>query len=255
MRIDADAAAAALTQAWRHMQRADPARGWAVRDRDATAIVTGAKVAAFNGVWAERADADPDIVAGLLDRVAATGLPFHLHLRPGSGPALASLAAARGMSEGQESPLMVCADPARLTRAQQVSGLEIRELDPEDADLHVAVAAAGFGAPEELLRQMITPALLRAPGIRCYLGEADGHPVTTGLGVTLGSFVGVFDIATPPADRGRGYGAAVTARVVSDGLAAGASSAWLESSPAGYGIYERLGFETIESWRVWLSPR
>ena len=69
------------------------------------------------------------------------------------------------------------------------------------------------------------------PGVRCYLGEAGGPPVTTGMGVTIGGSVGVFDIATAPADSGRGYGAAITARVMSDGLAAGAAWSWLQSSP------------------------
>ena len=85
------------------------------------------------------------------------------------------------------------------------------------------------------------------------MGEADGHPVTTGIGVTLGAFVGIFNVATPPAHRRRGYGAAVTARAVSDGLAAGASWSWLQSSPPGYQVYQRLGFRTVESWHTWLS--
>ena len=62
----------------------------------------------------------------------------------------------------------------------------------------------------------------------------------------------LFNIATVPADRGRGYGAAVTARAVSDGLAAGASWSWLQSSPSGYRVYERLGYQAIESWQVWV---
>ena len=38
--------------------------------------------------------------------------------------------------------------------------------------------------------------MVRLPGVRCYLGEMGGGAVTTGLGVTLGEFVGVFNIAT-----------------------------------------------------------
>ena len=254
MGIDADTAAAALAQTWQHQRRASPSDGWTVRDGGVFAMVTGVREATLNGVWAERVDPDPDIVARLLDRVAAAGLPYCLQLRPGGSPALARLAMARGMSDaGQGSPLMVLEDPSRLTRAQQVPGLEIRQLAPEDAKLHVAAAAAGFEATEEVFRQLVTPALLRAPGVRCYLGEVDGQPVTTGLGVTVGPFVAIFDISTTPADRGHGYGAAISARAVSDGLAAGASWSWLQSSPAGYGVYERLGFRTVASWQVWLS--
>ncbi len=96
--------------------------------------------------------------------------------------------------------------------------------------------------------------MLRVPGVRCYLGEAGGRPVTTGMGVTVGGSVGVFDIATAPADSGRGYGAAITARVVSDGLAAGAAWSWLQSSPDAYRLYARLGFRSAGSFQVWLPP-
>jgi hypothetical protein len=51
----------------------------------------------------------------------------------------------------------------------------------------------------------------------------------------------------------RGYGAAITARVVSDGLAAGASWSWLQSSRAGYRVCQGLGFKTVEFRQVWLS--
>jgi predicted GNAT family acetyltransferase len=77
--------------------------------------------------------------------------------------------------------------------------------------------------------------------------------VTTGMGLTIGSYVGVFNIATPPARRRRGYGAAVTVRAVADGVAAGARWAWLQSSGAGYPVYDRLGFRTTEDWNCWLS--
>jgi N-acetylglutamate synthase len=70
--------------------------------------------------------------------------------------------------------------------------------------------------------------------------------------MSLEDHVGVFNVATPSRHRRRGYGAAVTARVVADGVAAGASWAWLQSSPSGYAIYERLGFRTLERWLTWV---
>ncbi|MGO9583822.1 MAG: hypothetical protein ACLP36_13570 [Acidimicrobiales bacterium] len=45
----------------------------------------------------------------------------------------------------------------------------------------------------------------------------------------------------------------MTARVASDGLAAGAKWAWLQSSPEGYRVYERLGFRTLERWDFWTT--
>jgi GNAT superfamily N-acetyltransferase len=251
--IDADTAASALAETWQHLLAAVP-DGWGLRDGGAIAAVTGVWLPTLNGVWGERVNPDPPTVATMLDRVAATGLPHCLQLRPGSSPALAELAAMRGMSrEEEDDPLMIMANPAMLGRAQHVDGLEIRQLRADEAQLHVRVAAAGFETPEEPFRQLVTPSVLHLPGVRCYLGEAGGRAVTTGIGVTLGAFVGIFNIATPPADRGRGYGAAVTARAVTDGLAAGARWSWLQSSPSGYQVYQRLGFRTAESWHTWLS--
>jgi N-acetylglutamate synthase len=251
MGIDADAAAAALAASWQRLVGAIPA-GWARRQGGAIALVTGVPSPFLNGVWPERADPDPEIVADLLDRVAATGLPYCLQLRPGSSPALSALAGHRGMSRDQdEVPLMVLEDPARLGR--RVDGLVVRQLHPEEAELHVRVAAAGFEAPLEPFRQLVTPDVLGLPGVRCYVGEADGRLVTTGIGVTLGACVGIFNVATPPADRRRGYGAAVTARAVADGLAAGAAWSWLQSSLPGYPVYEQLGFRAVESWQAWVS--
>ena len=248
----ADMACAALARSWQHLADALPG-AWVVREGGAVACVTGVGVPWLNGVWPERADADPGAVAGLLDRVQATGLPHCLQLRPGASPALAGLAAARAMTPDEEIPLMVMEDPAAVTGARPLAGLVLRELSPEQVDLHVSVVAAGFEAPEEPFAQLVTGDVLRLPGVRCYLGEAGGQAVTTGVGVTLGDFTGVFNIATPAAHRRRGYGAAVTARAVADGLAAGAKWAWLQSSPLGYATYTRLGFETVETWKCWIA--
>jgi GNAT superfamily N-acetyltransferase len=251
MGIDADAAAAALAASWQHLVTAIPA-GWARRQGGAVAMVTGVQSPFLNGVWSERADPDPDIVVGLLDRVAATGLPHCLQLRPGGSPALPRLAMNLGMSRDEDDvPLMILEDASRL--GQHVDGLVVRQLHPGEAELHARVAAAGFEAPQELFRQLVTPDILGLPEVRCYVGEADGRPVTTGIGVTLGTCVGIFNVATPPADRGRGYGTALTARAVTDGLSAGAMWSWLQSSPPGYPVYERLGFRAVESWQTWVS--
>ena len=88
--------------------------------------------------------------------------------------------------------------------------------------------------------------------MRSYVGEIDGEIVTTAVGVTVGDRVGVFNVATPSQHRRRGYGAAITVRVVEDGLAGGATWAWLQSSPSGYGVYEALGFPTLERWLAWV---
>jgi len=207
----------------------------------------------LNGIWGETLNPDARVVAAMFDRLDASELPYCLQLRPGTSKEITDQAVARGMHQGDAVPLMVLEDPARLEPALQVEGLVIRALAPEEGAAHISIAADAFGMPAELFAQLMTPEMLATEGLCCYVGEAGGEHVTTGMGVTLGRFVAIFNIATPSQHRGRGYGAAVTARAASDGIAAGAQWAWLQSSPAGHHLYERLGFTTVERWDCWVS--
>ena len=251
MTVDADEVAAALADTWEHLTSALPG-AWAVREGGVIAWVSGVGMPTLNGVWAERADADPAVAARLLSRVGDSGLPYCLQLRQGASSALAQLPSARSMTLAEEVPLMVAEAPGDVSRISQSGGLVIRQLAPDEVWLHAEIAAAGFEAPVELFRELMTPDLLMLPGVRCYVGDIGGEAVATGMGVTLGRSVGVFSIATPPEHRRQGYGAAVTARAVADGVAAGASWSWLQSSELGYAIYGRLGFRTVETWPCWV---
>jgi hypothetical protein len=252
MVVDADNVAAGLAAAWELLVDAIPL-GWTRRESGVIAAVTGVPLATLNGVWPERLELDEVAVSALLDEIAHSGLPYCVQLRPGHSRRLASMVAERGMNREEQVPLMVLTDDSRLRDAQQVENLQIRQVAPEEARLHAGIAARGFDAPEEPFVQLMTPAVLRQPGVRCYVGEIDGNPVTTGLGVTVGTSVGIFNIATPPGHRGKGFGAAVTARAVNDGLNNGARWSYLQSSPAGYDIYTRLGFLTLERWDCWTA--
>ena len=251
MPIDPEVPAAALLETWQHLLAGVP-DGWTRAEPGALAVVTGVALPTLNGVCVASLDADAEVVADLLDQVAATGLPHSLLVRPDVAKRVTDLAVARGMTR-EQLPLMVLEDSSQLGAVQATDGLVIRELVPAEAHLHAKAVAAGFEVPVEPFLQLMTPASLELPGVHCYLGEVDRQPVTTGFGVTLGSYVGIFDIATPPAHRRRGYGAAVTARAVTDGLAGGAKWAWLQPSELGYRVYERLGFRTAEVWSCWLS--
>jgi predicted GNAT family acetyltransferase len=77
--------------------------------------------------------------------------------------------------------------------------------------------------------------------------------VTTGVSLTTGDHTGIFNIATPEAERGKGYGAAITGWLVARALAAGARAAWLQSSESGFDVYRRLGFRVVDTWQCWIS--
>lgn len=197
----ADAAAVALGSAWQVWTTAAPRGGFRRKDGLFSAV-TGIAIAGFNGVWTEHPDFDHQVLGEFLDQVAATGLPYCLQVRPAARTRVAKVAEARGMTLEEKVPLMVLHEPALLDAAQHVDGLTIRQLDPDDVALHNQLSAAAFGAPLELLGQVITPDVLRTDGSRFYIGESAGAPVTTGSGLTIGDAVGIFNIATPESQRG-----------------------------------------------------
>ncbi len=130
--------------------------------------------------------------------------------------------------------------------------LQMRQLTSKERELHVSIASAGFDAPAALFEELVSEPLFALPGFRAYVGSSHDEPVTTALAMTEKDHVGVYNVATLPAHRGRGYGAAVTAQAVLDGFASGASFAVLQSSDAGFAVYQRLGFRTVESWESWI---
>lgn len=219
--------------------------GWSRRVDGAVAAVTGIDVHTLNGVWLPTTDLTA--VPSLLGEVAATGLPHNVQFPTGAD---ASRSALTGLVRDDDVPLMVL---EAAPRAASPGALVIRRLAPAEAPRHAEVAARGFGAPVEIFAALTSPPVSDESALAFYVGEIDGVPVVTGLGVRLGDSVGIFNVATPPEHRRRGYGAALTARIVADARADGAGWAWLQSSDDGLGVYERLGFETVATWECWIS--
>lgn len=248
----AESAARASIAMWGLVVDAIP-DAWMDERNDAAAIVTRIAVGGFNGVWTKTRAPDPVEVDELLDAVAASGVPYSLHLREGAPPELTQLARDRGMEIDAEEPTMVLEDPTSLDAARDVPGFAIRRLEPGEGTVHARIAATVFGDDLAIAEAAVTPEILSSPETRCYVGEAGGEAVATAMGVTYVGTVGVFAVATLPEHRGRGYGSALTARAVLDGFANGARWAWLQADAAAAPLYERLGFHAVETTTIWTT--
>jgi ribosomal protein S18 acetylase RimI-like enzyme len=213
-------------------------------------LMSGLPMATLNGVLTDAAR--PDVTE--LDRAAAgvagLPLPWSIQFRGEPEPAAERMAARYELTTRTTSPLMVYhpaagqqAPPARASAAARVV-----VADRDDRAEYAAALAAGFEAPPEIMAPFSSPEAFALPGGVPYLAREDGQVVVVGFGVFAGGTAGVFNIATVPAYRGRGYGRAVTSRIVADGVARGADLAYLQSSEAGYPLYESMGFRTVETW-------
>lgn len=248
LRPSAESVALASVALWRVTVGAIPG-GWVDQREGAAAVFTGSGVGGFNGVLTTSREVEPRVVTELLDRVAATGAPYSLHLREGTAPQLEQIARDRGMALDSEEPVMILRDPASLERPPRTDA-RIRQLGPHEGRVYAVLLAAVF-AGVEATEAEVAPADLSATGMRVYVAEVGGKAVATVTGVTHAGSLAVISVATRPQHRRRGYGSALIAHAVADGFAAGARWAWLQTSAEGAGLYERLGFRTVETEAIW----
>lgn len=225
-------------------------------------ILTGSPLRLFNQVLVDTDDEAPSVeaIAAAVALARERGDPFVVSLRDGTDDGLVGLVTELGlvpMRDGPFMPGMALYPPSGPGSADRTATDEHRIQLVEDVagiEDHVATVASGFELSEEIARQVVTPALLERPEARVYVGYAEGRPVTTGLGYRTGDTIGVYNIATVPSHRRRGYGEAMTWRVVADGVADGCTAAVLQASDMGRPIYERMGFRTVVDYMGWVEP-
>lgn len=79
-----------------------------------------------------------------------------------------------------------------------------------------------------------------------YVGYVDGEPVSTAAVIEGAGVLGVYNVATVPGFQRHGYGEAVMRHAVADRQRAlGIARVILQSTPAGYRLYERMGFRAV----------
>ena len=197
----------------------------------------------FNGVLVESEPCSG--VADSIREVEERGLSCGLQLRPERHPQVEEEAARLGFTERMPLPGMV-ATPGELVDAR-APDLDIARADDEEALLEAArLAATVWGTRLERLRPLFAPAILEITGMNVYVGRVDQEAVTIAIGYRTDKEIALFNVATLPKRRRRGYGAAVSAHAVRAGFEDGADLAWLQTSSMGEPVYRRLGFRHVQ---------
>ena len=231
------------------MLAADQVPGALVRRADGLAVfATGLPLLLFNQIVIDTVAA-PGAIEAAVTELRARGDRFAVNLRAGIDDEHISTALGLGLQRMSPEPWMpgMALHPLPgIGTTPRPDELDIRRVtDAAGVGDHKAAAAAGFDIPPEWLEAIVTVDISRHPAVAMYVGYRAASPVVAGLGIRSGGTIGIYNIATHPAERGRGYGAAMTMRVVDDGAAAGCAVATLQASEMGRPIYERLGFRTV----------
>lgn len=230
---------------WLRVSCGQVPESWVREDGGVTAFGTGLPLALFNQIVVTDDDASDAGMNDAIEALQERRAPFYLVLRRGIDDRFGPLAIDLGLvfEEGILPGMALHPIPPDPGAPQRH---EIRRIaDAAGLDEHLRIVCEGFGVPEAVGRPWIGAELWERAGCTVYVGYTDGEPVSSGFGIRTGRTIGVYNIATLPSARRRGYGAAMTVRVVADGAASGCDVAILQASEMGRPIYERLGFRTV----------
>ena len=94
-----------------------------------------------------------------------------------------------------------------------------------DLQTHRDLVVACIGMPVDVAQRLYGDGCLDDPDLAIVIGRVDSVPVATAMLVTSDETAGVYNVVTLPEHRGKGYGAAVTWAVVTEGARRGCTHA------------------------------
>ena len=214
---------------------------------------------------AKQTPAAGDLVQDCASGDGAFGVPEAFRVGAPTTPSLLATAKAAGLKV-LRAPLFVL-NPKRLPAAATRAVARVRLVDPEamgfasDLGLQRSIARIGFGAAgtevgaagakerdagiEHMTDARIELDRTRARARRAawVLVETEEGAVASGAIQRVGAVAELVGIATLPAMRRRGFGAAATAALAEDALATGADLVFLSAGSETIArVYERVGF-------------
>ena len=87
-----------------------------------------------------------------------------------------------------------------------------------------------------------------------WLAFSDGEPVATAATVVAAGAIGVYNVGTLPAYRGRGIGEAIVRYAIGQaGEHTGIARTVLQSTSFGYELYRKMGYKTVGQVQVFTS--
>ncbi|HET8984307.1 MAG TPA: GNAT family N-acetyltransferase, partial [Trueperaceae bacterium] len=197
------------------------------------------------------------VVPASLEAVAESyrqrGLPPKVRWTPVAPASVATEAEAGGWTSAGEVVVMVAPRTSVVDYRAPPAGVEATILSaPDDGWSGVYLDANGDGSGPARLRLAV-----EAPEKKAYASiVVDGVTAAIGLGVVLEGTLGIFDLVTAPAYRRRGLARIVMSSLQRWGVAAGATSTFLQVHGGNAGaisLYGSLGFSTGYTY-VYIVP-
>lgn len=225
--------------------------GWALPGEGAMGVFSGVGSAVLNGVVTTR----PDVERGELERLAEpfAGLPSApWGLQFGDNPTERDAEFARhlGLERSVNVSTMTCDLRTRhLELGRRTRRPAVRSVRPHDAEAFSNLASDAFDLPLSHAAQFASLEILTAPEVTAvWAHDRTSRPVALGFSITASpTHTALLGVGTLRSKRGKGFGSAVIAALLSDALERNSRTAFVQVRPARERPFTRLGFHVAES--------
>jgi GNAT superfamily N-acetyltransferase len=218
--------------------------------RFGTAVTVDSRIPVriLNGIAVLEPVASADVNAAL-GWIRERDIPFAVWVREEQIATVGPTLLAAGLTSVGPEPVMGIRPPAQVPPPPTgVSVIEV--VDAVTLEDHIRVTVAN-GFPEEGTRMLYGDVFLADPDIRMFTAYVDGRPAGHSIAIRSREVSGVYAVGVPGEMRRRGIGSAVTWAAVDAGREWGCKLAVLLSSPMGFGVYRRMGFEVLTHYELY----
>lgn len=189
-----------------------------------------------------------DMVNACLDRK----LPFLVLIFPEAGEKFDAITADLGLVYAVDFPIMV-RDDLPLEPAGNPEVEVVRASSAEDADASADVMSSAYSMSKETVLRVLPASFLDTPGADVYLARIKGEAMGAVTLTYHGETCGIWGMGTKVDRQRGGIGLRLLSSAMSRARDSGIRRFFLGATPAGFRLYDGLGFKTVCSARVWVS--
>lgn len=162
----------------------------------------------------------------------------------------------RGLRQTSEPPgLFLDTELAPPTRPLPFHELAVERVRDTRTRLDFsATTACNFDLPMSICREVYQAERSWSGTMQGWIGYYNGQPVATCAAVTTGDCIGLYTIGTIPMFRRKGYAEIVMRHVLREvSEQTGITASILQSTPAGYPMYHKMGYRQATQFSIYLS--
>jgi ribosomal protein S18 acetylase RimI-like enzyme len=215
-------------------------------------VTTGEPVADLNYIVAGHRATENGAFRAACTTFISKRLPFLAILFPGAGPGATQTAGDLGLVHVVDFPFMVPED-GPIDPEGNDSVVVRRAIGAAAAEANAQVLSSGFGMPEDAVRRVLPASLVDAPNVDVFLASIEDDVVGTVTVIHQGDTAGIWSMATDSTQQRSGIGRRLLSTALAETRRQGARRFFLGATPAGYRLYESMGFATRVVTKVWAS--